>query len=129
MKSGKQKRHFIKFVQQNLSCYANKRISKQTEAHHDDRPYFRPRHFGRAQEINLSQKQLAEKIQREDGETISPQYLNDIEQDRRAPTSDRLVAQFAEALDLKSDYLHYLNGRFPEKERQAKLTRSSSIKR
>lgn len=71
---------------------------------------------------NLSQKQLAEKIQREDGETISPQYLNDIERDRRAPTSDHMVAQFAEALGLKADYLHYLNGRFPEQERQAKLT-------
>ena len=83
--------------------------------------------FGRVisdarKKLNLSQKQLAEKIQREDGETISPQYLNDIERDRRAPTSDHMIAQFAEALILKADYLHYLNGRFPEKERQAKLT-------
>ncbi len=33
----------------------------------------------------LNQKQLAEKIIREDGDPISPQYLNDIEYDRRSP--------------------------------------------
>lgn len=33
-----------------------------------------------------------------------------------------MVAQFADALGLKADYLHYLNGRFPEQERQTKLT-------
>ena len=72
--------------------------------------------------LTLSQKELAAKILREDGEPISPQYLNDIERDRRAPTSDHMVSQFAGALGLAPDYLHYLNGRFPEAERQAKLT-------
>ena len=70
----------------------------------------------------LSQKQLAEKILREDGEAISPQYLNDIERDRRSPSSDHMVKEFAKALELDADYLHYLNGRFPEAERQAKLS-------
>ena len=72
--------------------------------------------------LNISQKQLAEKILREDGEPISPQYLNDIERDRRSPSSDHMVKQFADALKLEADYLHYLNGRFPEAERQTKLT-------
>ena len=72
--------------------------------------------------MNLSQKQLAEKIVREGGETISPQYLNDIEHDRRSPSSDHMVKQFADALNLKADYLHYLNGRFPEAERKERLT-------
>lgn len=53
---------------------------------------------------------------------ISPQYLNDIERDRRTPSSDHLVQQFANALSLDADYLHYLNGRFPEQERKQQLT-------
>jgi len=69
----------------------------------------------------LSQKQLAEKILREDGESISPQYLNDIERNRRSPSSDNIVKEFAKALKLDAEYLHYLNGRFPEQERHGKL--------
>lgn len=72
--------------------------------------------------LNLSQKELAAKILREDGGSISPQYLNDIERDRRAPTSDHMVSQFALVLDLNADYLHYLNGRFPEDVRKDRLT-------
>ncbi len=63
----------------------------------------------------LSQKQLADLLK------ISPQYLNDIERDRRNPSSDEMISQLASNLDLKSDYLHYLNGRFPEAERNAKV--------
>ena len=70
---------------------------------------------------HLSQRQLAEKILREDGVSISPQYLNDIERDRRSPSSDHIINQFSTVLDLTSDYLHYLNGRFPEKERKKKI--------
>jgi len=72
--------------------------------------------------LGLSQKQLAEKILREDSEPISPQYLNDIERDRRSPSSDHMVKEFAKALKLEADYLHYLNGRFPEPERHTKLS-------
>ena len=46
----------------------------------------------------LSQKELAEKIIKEDGQAITPQYLNDIEHDRRSPTSDELIKQFAKVL-------------------------------
>ena len=38
------------------------------------------------------------RVLREDEEAISPQYLNDIEHDRRSPSSDRMVQQFADAL-------------------------------
>ena len=49
--------------------------------------------FGRAvasarKEKQLSQKELAGLIRKEDGQTITPQYLNDIEHDRRSPSSD-----------------------------------------
>ena len=79
--------------------------------------------------LNLSQKELAAKIVREDGVPISPQYLNDIERDRRAPTSDHMVSQFALALDLNADYLHYLNGRFPEDVRKGRLTENEFSER
>lgn len=65
----------------------------------------------KAKEIN--QKQLAERIKREDGEPISPQYLNDIEHDRRSPSSE-VILQIAELLALDADYLHYLAKKWPE---------------
>src|SRR3546814_7067475 len=50
----------------------------------------------------LSQKELAAKIMKEeDGTAISPQYLNDIEHDRSSPTSDHLIRQFAELLNIE----------------------------
>jgi transcriptional regulator with XRE-family HTH domain len=64
-------------------------------------------------ELGLSQKELATKIRREDEEAISAQYLNDIERDRRSPSSDHMISQFASVLGLDADFLHYLNGRFP----------------
>src|SRR4029077_19694276 len=59
-------------------------------------------------------KDLASCVLREDEEAISPQYLNDIEHDRRSPSSDRMVQQFADALGIDCDWLYYLAGRFPE---------------
>ncbi|MEZ4271052.1 MAG: helix-turn-helix transcriptional regulator [Myxococcota bacterium] len=69
-----------------------------------------------------SLKDLAAKVKREDEGTISPQYLNDIEHDRRSPSSDWLVKQFAKALGLDTDWLYYLAGRFPEDVRKKKLS-------
>ena len=74
-----------------------------------------------------SLKELADKILRDDGEPISPQYLNDIEHDRRSPSSDRLVQQFAEALNLDADWLYFLAGRFPEDIRGKKLTEKDVV--
>ena len=83
--------------------------------------------FGRAisqarKALGLSQKQLAQKILREDGGSISPQYLNDIEHDRRSPSSDRMVQQFAEVLGMETDWLYYLAGKFPADLRERNLT-------
>jgi transcriptional regulator with XRE-family HTH domain len=61
----------------------------------------------------MSQKQLASMVVREDGETISPQYLNDIERDRRVPSSE-VIVQLAVHLALKSDYLHALARKWPD---------------
>ncbi len=64
-------------------------------------------------EANLSQKELAQLVKREDGESISPQYLNDIERDRRTPSSDHLIEEFAKALNLEPSYLHYVSDKMP----------------
>lgn len=62
----------------------------------------------------LSQKELASLIEREDGNTISPQYLNDIERNRRTP-GDYVLEQLAKALGLDSnlEYMYYLIGKWP----------------
>src|SRR3546814_2253479 len=63
----------------------------------------------------LSQKELAAKIMKEeDGTAISPQYLNDIEHDRRSPTSDHLIRQFAEVLNIDEGVLFLLAGKIPD---------------
>jgi transcriptional regulator with XRE-family HTH domain len=79
--------------------------------------------FGRAiatarKAKGLSQKDLAAKIRKEDGTTISPQYLNDIEHDRRSPTSDHLILQFAHVLERDAGYLFVLAGKIPEEIRR-----------
>jgi transcriptional regulator with XRE-family HTH domain len=62
----------------------------------------------------LSQKDLASRVKKEDGTPISPQYLNDIERDRRNPPSEQILAQFAEVLNLSLDYLNIVSGKVPE---------------
>jgi transcriptional regulator with XRE-family HTH domain len=66
----------------------------------------------------FSQKELAAKISKEDGEPITPQYLNDIEHDRRSPSSDHLVTQFAQVLDISVRYLSFLIGKLPPEARK-----------
>jgi len=69
----------------------------------------------------LNQKQLAALIEREEGGSISPQYLNDIEHDRRIPSSDHMIQQFARALNVSANYLYYLAGRMPAVVRKANM--------
>ena len=61
----------------------------------------------------VSQRELALQIVKEDGTPISPQYLNDIERDRRNPPGDHLLKQLAETLGLDEDYLYFLAGKLP----------------
>lgn len=63
--------------------------------------------------LKLSQKDLAALIIKEDGQAISPQYLNDIERDRRNPTSDFLTEQFAKVLNVPVEILCYHAGELP----------------
>jgi transcriptional regulator with XRE-family HTH domain len=64
--------------------------------------------------LGVSQKELAEHIKKEDGDSISPQYLNDIERDRRNPPSEHLIGQFAKELRLSKDYLLLAAGILPQ---------------
>ena len=75
--------------------------------------------FGKALEelrwaARLRQKELAALVLREDGKPISPQYVNDLEHDRRNPPSPFLIEQFANALGVSPDYLYYYAGLIPE---------------
>ncbi len=63
--------------------------------------------------LGISQKQLAEAVRNEDGKSISPQYVNDLERDRRNPPSDYLLDQLATVLQLPREYLEYSAGRMP----------------
>ena len=63
--------------------------------------------------MGLSQKQLASRITKDDGEPISPQYLNDIERDRRNPPSPLLIEKFAKELEISEDRLSAAAGTLP----------------
>lgn len=64
-------------------------------------------------EKGLNQRQLAALIKKEDGQAISAPYLNDIEHDRRNPSSDHIIEQFATALDLEPETLYFAARRLP----------------
>lgn len=82
----------------------------------------------RRKELGITQKELASRITNEDtGMPISPQYLNDIERDRRQPSSDHIIRQFASALDEDADYLFYLAGAIPSELRQQSLPKEQVI--
>lgn len=68
--------------------------------------------------LGISQKDLAARIRKEDGRSISPQYLNDIEHDRRDPPGEFLIDQFAKHLRLSKEHLVAAAGRWPSDLRQ-----------
>jgi transcriptional regulator with XRE-family HTH domain len=63
--------------------------------------------------IRLTQRQAASRIRKPDGKPISAVYLNDIEHDRRSPSSDHLIEQFAKALDIPMEVLYLATRRIP----------------
>jgi transcriptional regulator with XRE-family HTH domain len=64
--------------------------------------------------VGMSQKDLASKVKKEDGQAISPQYLNDVERDRRNPPNEHLIAQIAVILKVDKDVLCLAAGTIPE---------------
>jgi len=76
----------------------------------------------------ISQKELAALIiKAEGGGAISPQYLNDIEHDRRSPTSDHLIKQFAQVLGESEDFLFVLAGKIPDDLRKKATNRDQVV--
>jgi transcriptional regulator with XRE-family HTH domain len=78
--------------------------------------------FGQAvaearREKKMSQKQLASMILKEDSTPISPQYLNDIERDRRNPPGEYFINQFAKILEVPEEYFYFLANEIPPKYR------------
>ena len=74
--------------------------------------------FGRAvrrarKARGLSQTGLAARVRREDGPSISPQYLKDIEHDRRGPSHGPLVGQVVEILGIGAGRLYDPGNRPP----------------
>lgn len=67
----------------------------------------------------MSQRQVAEKVRKEDGSTITQQYLNDIELDRRVP-GPHVIKELARVLHLDPDLLNAMAGQLP---RDVDLTR------
>lgn len=74
---------------------------------------------------SLSQKQLAERLRREDGAAITPQYLNDIERNRRVPP-DHLIQQIAIELGDDPEFLNLLGGRMT-RDMLTQLSRESNF--
>ena len=72
----------------------------------------------------LSQKELAGRILKDDGSAISASYLNDIEHDRRRPSSEAMIKQLAKALGVAPDLLFFSAGRLP-----SEITRGADQKR
>ncbi len=65
-------------------------------------------------QAGLSQKELTARIVKEDGTPISPQYLNDLEHDRRNPPGTHMLKQFAEVLAIDYDELSFAANQYPE---------------
>ena len=63
--------------------------------------------------LGYSQKELAEKLMKDEGGAISAQYLNDIEHDRRQPSSESLLRRLAEVLEIPIEVLLYQVGQLP----------------
>ena len=63
--------------------------------------------------MGLTQRELASRIKKDDGISITPVYLHDIERGRNNPRSEYLLSQLANALDLPEEYLYFLAGIIP----------------
>lgn len=72
-----------------------------------------------------SLRELVAKVRKEDGDNITPQYLNDIEHGRRIP-SGFVIGEIAKAIELPEDYLRSLAGSQP-RDVQAYLKKSPDM--
>jgi hypothetical protein len=62
----------------------------------------------------MTQKAVAEQLQRGDGRKVLPPFLNDLEFDRRLPPENAVIEQLAKILKLSPDILYFSRSGFPE---------------
>ena len=65
----------------------------------------------------LTQKEVAERLRREDGRPVDAPYLNAVEHDRRRPPPDYLIEQLAKIIGISEDVLFFHAGRMPSDSR------------
>ena len=65
------------------------------------------------QRLGLSQKDLAARILKDNGESITQQYLNDLEHSRRKAPPPAIIEQLATALKLEPEFLYFHAGEIP----------------
>ena len=61
----------------------------------------------------MQQRELAARILKADGTPISPQYLNDIEHDKRGAPDGQMLSRIARAVRVAPEYLYFCSGRLP----------------
>ena len=88
-------------------------LAVETDRKRNEMPTFGETLSEKRKEAGLSQKDLAARICKEDGQAISPQYLNDLEHDRRNPPSSHLIEQFAAVLKIDAVLLYHCAGELP----------------
>lgn len=76
---------------------------------------------------NLTQRELAVLLKKEDGQPISFQYMNDIEHDKRNRPSDHLMRQLAKHLYLDLDYLYACAGELPHDLRDPQVDKTKLV--
>jgi transcriptional regulator with XRE-family HTH domain len=61
----------------------------------------------------LTQKEVAERLRREDGRPVDAPYLNAVEHDRRRPPPNHLIQQLAEIIGISAEVLFFHAKRMP----------------
>ena len=93
----------------------------------DDALSFGKRIAQRRKELGLSLKEVAERVTKEGGGTISPQYLNDIEHDRRQPDSEHLIDQLAASIKIQPEVLYYHAGKLGDSTKVHKVSEQKIV--
>lgn len=63
--------------------------------------------------MGFSLQYVASQVIKEDGESITHQYLSDLENDRRNPPPDHLIKQLAKVLKIREQLLYVKARRLP----------------
>jgi transcriptional regulator with XRE-family HTH domain len=61
----------------------------------------------------LTQKEVAERLRREDGRPVDAPYLNAVEHDRRRPPPNHLIEQLARIIGISAEVLFFHANRMP----------------